>query len=77
MLYTLGDQLDREHPGHARLERSRDITLFIEVCVEAEYAHWHRQRTTLVLSAMQHHAHWLIQCRLHLRFITPEDRDNT
>jgi len=77
LLFILGDQLSREHPGLAALDRSRDVVFMCEVREEAEHVPSHVQRTTLFLSAMRHHAQWLTARNFRVRYITLDDPRNT
>ncbi len=77
LLFILGDQLDREHPGLAMLKPEEDVILMAEARHEAEYVPSHRQRTTLFLAAMRHHAQWLMKQGFRLRYIRLDDRQNS
>ena len=77
ILFVLGDQLDRQHPGLALLDKDRDVILMAEVREEAEHVASHRQRTTLFLSAMRHHAIWLNEQGFRIRYVTLDARNNS
>jgi deoxyribodipyrimidine photolyase-related protein len=77
LLLVLGDQLDAEMPGLAKLDRDRDAVLLAEVREEAEHVRSHRQRTTLFLSAMRHFALDLIDKGYRVRYVRLVDRVNT
>lgn len=77
LLLVLGDQLDREHPGLELIDKSSDVVLMAEVHEEAEHVPSHRQRTTLFLAAMRHHALWLCEQGFRVRYIRLNDRDNS
>jgi deoxyribodipyrimidine photolyase-related protein len=55
-LWILEDQLAEDHPGLARLDRTKDCLLFIESEARARFLPYHRQRLVLLFSAMRHFA---------------------
>ena len=77
LLFILGDQLDRQHPGLERIDKDSDVVLLAEVREEAEHVPSHRQRTVLFLSAMRHHALWLSEQGYRVRYIQLDARDNS
>ncbi len=77
LLLILGDQLSRDHPDLAKLAPDKDVILMCEVREEAEHVPSHVQRTTLFLSAMRHHAQWLMERGYRVRYIALDDPGNT
>jgi deoxyribodipyrimidine photolyase-related protein len=60
LILVLGDQLDRHSPALKAADKSRDIVAMLEVRNESQRVWSHKQRTALFLSAMRHHAAWLL-----------------
>lgn len=74
---VLGDQLDRESLILQHLRPGIDTVLMAEVLEESRHVPSHRQRTTLFLAAMRHHAEWLRTLGFAVRYITLDDPANT
>lgn len=55
-LWILEDQLAENHPGLGLLDPKTDCLLFIESGARARVLPYHRQRLTLLFSAMRHYA---------------------
>jgi deoxyribodipyrimidine photolyase-related protein len=73
----LGDQLSREVSALRDIDRSDDVVLMAEVRDEATYVKKHRQKITLVLSAMRHFAQALRAEGLRVDYIVLDDEHNT
>jgi deoxyribodipyrimidine photolyase-related protein len=73
---VLGDQLTR---GLAALRdhEQGDVVLMMEVAEEATYVNHHKQKLTLIFSAMRHFAEDLRREGLHVDYVTLDDPDNT
>ncbi len=57
----LGDQLDHGSTLLKEIDKASDRFLMLEVRQESTRPPSHKMRTALFLSAMRHHALWLIQ----------------
>ena len=77
LLVILGDQLWRDEPALGRLDRERDAILMAEVREEATHVPSHRQRTTLFLAAMRHHAIDLVERGFRVRYVRLDASANT
>lgn len=73
----LGDQLDRHNPVLGKPGDPGVTVLLAEVERESRHVASHVQRTVMFLSAMRHHAAWLIDRGYRVRYVTLDDRDNT
>ena len=76
LVVVFGDQLDPD----AVLIRSLgpdDTVLMMEVAAESRHVPSHTQRTALFLSAMRHFAAELTRRKLHVRYVTLDDPENT
>jgi len=77
LLVIFGDQLDRDAATLEQIDPDEDVILMMEVADEATHVASHRQRTTLFLAAMRHHALDLIERGFRVRYIRLDDEDNT
>ena len=57
----LGDQLDHGSTLLKEIDKASDRFMMLEVRQESTHPPSHKMRTALFLSAMRHHALWLIQ----------------
>lgn len=60
LVIILGDQLNRDNPALADFDMANDHILMVEALAESTHVWSHQARTVLFLSAMRHHAQWLI-----------------
>ncbi len=74
---VLGDQLSFGLESLADLDASRDIVLMAEVRDECTYVRHHKQKITLVLSAMRHFAAGLRARGVRVEYVTLDDPANT
>ncbi|MEO1583636.1 MAG: cryptochrome/photolyase family protein [Planctomycetota bacterium] len=77
LFIVLGDQLDRESPILAEIDRKRDAVIMMEVERESLEPVSHRQRTVMFLAAMRHHALWLRDEGLRVEYVELDDPDNS
>lgn len=74
---VLGDQLSRSISSLGDLDRDQDVVLLAEVSDEATYVRHHKQKITLVLSAMRHFAELLIGEGITVDYVQMTDTGNT
>ena len=74
---VLGDQLSESLAGLRDLDPAADTVLLAEVMAECTYVRHHKQKITLVLSAMRHFAASLAALGLRLRYVRLDDPGNT
>lgn len=74
---VLGDQLSRSISSLGDLDRDGDVVLLAEVSDEATYVQHHKQKITLVLSAMRHFADLLTGEGITVDYVQMTDADNT
>ena len=74
----LGDQISDGRLSSLRdLDIDRDTVLLAEVRGEATYVRHHKQKITLVFSAMRHFAERLRRDGVRVRYVTIDDPANT
>lgn len=73
---VFGDQLDLDAAIIPTLGPN-DTVLLMEVATESRHVPSHVQRTALFLSAMRHFAAELIRRKVHVRYVTLDDPENT
>ena len=73
----LGDQLSRDLSALDGLDPARDVVLMAEVHEETVYAPHHKQKITLILSAMRHFAEDLRAEGFHVDYVRLDDPDNS
>lgn len=77
LVVVFGDQLHLGSAALARIDKSRDTILMMEVEHEAKHVPSHRQRTTLFLSAMRHFRDELLAGGFIVRYVELDDPRNT
>ncbi|TXM72077.1 cryptochrome/photolyase family protein [Methylobacterium sp. WL69] len=75
--FVLGDQLTRTLPTLDGLDPATDTVLMVEVMEEATYVPHHKQKITLILSAMRHFAEDLRAEGIRVDYVALDDPDNT
>ncbi len=73
---VFGDQLDLD-AAIIRTLGPNDTVLMMEVATESRHVLSHTQRTALFLSAMRHFAAELTRRKVHVRYVTLDDAENT
>jgi deoxyribodipyrimidine photolyase-related protein len=74
---VLGDQLSRDVTALAGVDPASDVVLLVEVAEETGYVGHHKQKITLILSAMRHFAAELSAEGLRVDYVKLEDPGNT
>ena len=74
---VLGDQLTRNLSSLQDIDTKLDHVLMVEVHDETVYVKHHKQKITLLLSAMRHFAEELRQEGLNVTYVRLEDKGNT
>jgi deoxyribodipyrimidine photolyase-related protein len=74
---VLGDQLTRGLSSLKDIDVKNDHVLMVEVHDETTYVKHHKQKITLLLSAMRHFAEELKQEGLNITYVKLEDKGNT
>jgi deoxyribodipyrimidine photolyase-related protein len=74
---VLGDQLSRNLTALAGVDPASDVVLLVEVAEETGYVGHHKQKVTLILSAMRHFAAELSAEGLRVDYVKLEDAGNT
>ncbi|MFM9973472.1 MAG: cryptochrome/photolyase family protein [Beijerinckiaceae bacterium] len=77
LLFILGDQLTHDVAGLTDLNAGTDIVLMVEVAEETTYVRHHKQKITLILSAMRHFAGELRAKGINVDYVTLDDPENT
>jgi len=75
--FILGDQLTRSLSALEGVDPARDVLLMVEVGAEATYVRHHKQKITLIFSAMRHFAQDLRAEGLNVDYVTLDDLANT
>lgn len=75
--FILGDHLTRSLSALRDLDSTQDVVLMVEVVEEATYVRHHKQKITLVLSAMRHFAQELTAEGIDVDYVRMEDAGNT
>ena len=74
---VLGDQLTRSLSALDGLDPAEDIVLMVEAAQETTYAPHHKQKITLILSAMRHFAEELKREGLRVHYVRLDNPANT
>lgn len=74
---VLGDQLTRGISSLTDIDTARDVVLMVEVADEACHVRHHKQKITLVLSAMRHFAEALRAEGIEVDYVALDDPRNT
>jgi deoxyribodipyrimidine photolyase-related protein len=77
LLFILGDQLTHDVSALADLNPETDVVLMVEVAEETTYVRHHKQKITLILSAMRHFAEELREKRVRVDYVALDDSANT
>jgi deoxyribodipyrimidine photolyase-related protein len=77
LLFILGDQLTHDVATLADVNPETDIVLMVEVAEETTYVRHHKQKITLILSAMRHFAGELRAKGIRVEYVMLDDPANT